>query len=202
MSQEIERLIQGNSQFKKEFGNALSGSQQPKILVIACCDARVDPALIFNSAPGELFVIRSIANLIPPYNKAEYYLATSAALQYGVCVLNVEHIVVLGHSQCGGITALVDQTISDKPSLVAQWMQIARSAYDKVISEHPDLSLEEQITLCAEYGLINSLHTLRTFPWIDQRVRDNELELHAWYFDIATGGISQYDQHQDHWIAS
>lgn len=196
MSEEIKRLIQGNRKFKNKFGKVLSDPHKPKILVIACCDSRVDPALIFNSALGQLFVIRSIANLIPPYSEAEQYLETSAALQYGVCVLNVEHIVVLGHSQCGGITALVDQTISDKLSLVAQWMQLVWLVYKRVVSEHPDLSLEEQVTLCTKYALINSLHNLRTFPWIEQRVRDKRLELHAWYFDIATGGISECDPHK------
>lgn len=212
MAIEIKQLIDGNKKFRtKYFGEnralfdelVLQG-QRPKIMIIACSDSRVDPAMVFNCQPGQLFVVRNIANLVPPCENNDSYHGTSAALEFGITFLEVEHIIMFGHTQCGGIRALVesDQAVVDKKhhGFIAKWMEIARPAYDKVIVDHSNASVQDQATLCMQYALINSLKNLQTFPWIQNRVQSGKLSLHAWYFDLSMGGIHQYDQDNDRWI--
>jgi carbonic anhydrase len=210
MSEEITRLIEGNKIFRDTyFGNdrtifdgLIAHGQQPKIMIVACSDSRVDPAMIFNCQPGQLFVVRNIANLVPPCEDNNSNHGTSAALEFGVRYLNVEHLIVLGHTQCGGIRALLETGCdleSKEPSFIAKWMEIARKACDTTMAEHRALSLEEQMTVCCHYALINSLHNLKTFPWINERVQAGLLTLHAWYFDFEIGGIHQYDPEHQQW---
>ena len=212
MPDEIKRLIDGNNQFRKKFfgtdttifDELVSQGQRPKIVIVTCCDSRVDPAIIFNCQPGDLFVIRNIANLVPPCedNDSSYH-GTSAALEFGTCFLQVAHIIILGHTQCGGIRALLesDTTIVHRRphSFIAKWMELARPAYDTVMLNHTDSSLEHKIVLCEQYALINSLHNLHSFPWIQKRVSEKQLLLHAWYFDLQTGAIHRYDQETNKW---
>lgn len=213
MSDEIKKLLDGNKQFRKDFfdtdstlfNQLVQHGQQPKILAITCCDSRVDPAIVFNCKPGDLFAIRNVANLVPPFEKTGLYHGTSAALEFGVCFLNVKHVIVLGHTQCGGIQALLENTghILDRPhSFIAKWMEIARPAYNRVITEHDNLSIDKKITLCEQYALINSLHNLHTFPWIQERIKNGSLSLHAWYFELKTGHIHMYDQEKNNWQVS
>jgi carbonic anhydrase len=211
MTAEIEKLIDGNKEFRKKFfsqntifNELIVYGQRPKILIVACSDSRVDPAMIFNAQPGELFVIRNVANLVPPYESTGVYHGTSAALEFGVCFLCVNHIIVLGHTQCGGIQALVQNAnICDKTSdsFIAKWMRLARPAYDKVMTIDNKSSLQEKTTLCEQYALINSLQNLESFPWIRQRINSGELMVHAWYFELATGLIHAYDQQKKKWIS-
>lgn len=211
MAQEIKKLIDGNKQFRKKFfstnkslfNELVQQGQKPKIMVIACSDSRVDPAMVFNCQPGELFVIRNVANLIPPCEENSTSHGTSAALEFGTRFLQVEHIIVFGHTQCGGIQALLESTaqvLERQPhSFIAQWMEIARPAYDKVIKEHGEVALEEKVTLCEQYALTNSLHNLQTFPWIVERIQQGKLSVHAWYFNLSTGLIHMYDQEEKKW---
>ncbi len=213
MNKVIQRLIDGNKQFIKKyfesksdlFSDLVQHGQRPKIMIVACSDSRVDPALVLNCQPGELFVIRNIANLIPPCedNDTSYH-GTSAALEFGTCFLEVEHIIILGHTQCGGIQALLQSAntvVEKKPhSFIGKWMELARPAYDKVMMEHRETSLEQQITFCEQYALINSLNNLHTFSWVQERVNHGTLSLHAWYFDLATGALHRYDQGDDSWL--
>jgi carbonic anhydrase len=212
MAHDIQQLITGNKQFRKKyfgsdktlFEELVSQGQRPKVMVIACSDSRVDPAMVFNCQPGQLFVVRNIANLIPPCETNDTYHGTSAALEFGTNFLEVEHIIVFGHTQCGGIRFLLEnaQTMADakQHSFIAKWIELARPAYNKIIAEHADKSINDQATLCTEYSLVNSLNNLSTFPWIKERVASGKLSLHAWYFDLATGGIHRYDQQNDRWL--
>ncbi len=172
-------------------------------MVVACSDSRVDPAMIFNCQPGDLFVIRNVANLVPPCEANDTFHGISAALEFGTCFLAVEHIIVFGHSQCGGIQALLNSTqwmLDKKPfHFIAKWMELARPAYDRVVTEHGNVSLDEKIILCEQYALVNSLNNLLTFPWIQERVASGKLVLHAWYFDLATGMIHAHDQKNNDW---
>lgn len=211
MFQEIKKLIDGDKEFRKRFFSSnntlfnelVSRGQQPKTMVIACSDSRVDPAMMFDCQPGDLFVVRNVANLIPPCENNDTYHGTSAALEFGTRFLKVEHIIILGHTQCGGIQALLESTSSvlDKKehNFIAKWMELARPAYDQTIAEHSNAPREEQITLCEQYSLINSLNNLHSFPWIQQRVQNKQLSLHAWYFDLTSGHIHAYDQQQQNW---
>jgi len=212
MSEEIKKLITGNKEFREKFfstnstvfDNLVLHGQKPKTMIIACSDSRVDPAVIFNSQPGELFVIRNVANLIPPCEGNDTYHGVSAALEFGTCFLEVENIILLGHTQCGGIQNLMqnaDKVLDKKPnSFIAKWMELARPAYDIVKKEYSNVSFDDQVTLCEQYALINSLNNLQSFPWIHQRVTGNKLLLHAWYFDLVTGLIHTYDAKKNNWI--
>jgi len=131
-----KQLIEGFSRFREMhfakddtlYRELVEQGQTPKTLVVGCCDARVDPAIILDCAPGDLFVIRNVANLVPPAEDQGHYHGTSAALEFGVCELNVEHIIVLGHAQCGGIHALMEGAMHKKDSFIAEWMGIADAA--------------------------------------------------------------------------
>jgi len=189
----IQPLIDGYQQFKNKYfeknnvyKNLVQNGQKPKALVIACCDSRVDPAIITNCNPGDLFVVRNIANLVPPFSDNNTHQSTRAALKFGILSLNIKNIIVLGHSHCGGINSLMDNCHDT-------WMEIAIPAKQEVLTKHANQSPEEQKRLCEQTSLIMSLNNLRTFPWIKERVLTNELFLHAWYFDLATGAMKTYN---------
>lgn len=211
MHQDIKKLIEGNKKFKQKFfasdstlfNELVLYGQKPKIMIVSCSDSRVDPAMIFNCQPGELFVIRNVANLVPPCEESDTYHGTSAALEFGTWFLEVEHIIILGHTQCGGIRALLEssESVLDKQShgFIAKWMDLARPAYNRIVAEHSHACLEEKVTLCEQYALINSLKNLHSFSWIKQREDDKKLTLHAWYFDLKTGEIHAYNRLNDTW---
>jgi carbonic anhydrase len=209
--QDIKKLITGNHKFKAKFFDSNNNlfnelvefGQKPKIMVITCSDSRIDPAMIFGCQPGELFVVRNIANLIPPYEDNDTYHGTSAALEFGTCFLDIKHIIILGHTSCGGIRSLIENTnqVLDKKnySFVAKWMDLAKPAYDRVTAEHSQATLEEKIILCEQLSLVNSLKNLVSFPWIQRHIANHNLSIHAWYFDLATGVIHAHDQENNNW---
>ncbi len=163
---------------------------------MACCDSRVDPALVMDCAPGDLFVIRNVANLVPPAESRESGRhGTSAALEYGVRVLGVEHIIVLGHAHCGGIRSLMrGGGASDaQPSYINSWMRLATEAQDTVLRRLPQASAEERERACEQQAILSSLDNLMTFDWISDAVKAGRLALHGWYFDIEHGRLLRYD---------
>ncbi|MBI2707635.1 MAG: carbonic anhydrase [Proteobacteria bacterium] len=206
MQKEIASLIEGYQKFRDQYfseGNSaftelVRWGQQPKILMIACSDSRVDPALVMNCAPGDLFVIRNVANLVPPYEDDQSYHGTSAALEFGVCVLGIRHVILFGHTQCGGIQTLLEQSSEGygQKGFLTKWMELAKPAHDAVHSHHGESSLEERVILCGQYSLINSLKNLQTFPWIAARIKEGSLALHAWNFDMERGLLEEYDEGQ------
>jgi len=212
MPEILQHLINGNKRFKQKYFNDQSTlfeelvryGQKPKVMIVACSDSRVDPSVILNAQPGEIFVVRNIANLVPPCENNDSFHGISAALEFGTCFLEVQHIIVLGHTQCGGIQALLENTqrvFSKKPdSFIGKWMDLARPAYDKIVTEHNDAPLQEKITLCEQYALINSLHNLQSFPWIQERLQNGKIAIHAWYFDLATGNLHTYDSSTNQWL--
>lgn len=202
MPPEIHNLIAGYKEFKKKyytnphetiFKELTENGQKPKVLMIACSDSRVDPAIVTNSKPGDLFVIRNVANLVPPYENDSSYHGTSAALEFGVNGLDIEHIIVFGHSQCGGIMALVNANPELEKGFIAKWMEIARPAHQQIVEGHQTESFDKKVLLCTQYSLINSYNNLQTFPWIREKIKAGKLKIHAWYFDLTTGMISYYD---------
>lgn len=207
---DINFLIEGYRKFKEEYFEEKSHiyedltryGQQPNILFIACSDSRVDPAIVTRCQPGELFVVRNVANLVPPYETDHGYHGTSAALEFAVCTLEIKHIIVFGHTQCGGITSLFQKPLplEDHKGFLSKWMQLARPAFNKVQKHHKNCSLEDKITICEQYSLINSLKNLKTFPWIKERIQKDQLCLHAWYFDLPTGTIKRYSSETNDFV--
>ncbi len=160
-----------------------ANGQRPKTLVLACIDSRVDPASIFDAGPGELLVVRNVANLVPPYEPDNAYHGTSAALEFGVRVLKVSNIVVLGHGMCGGVQALLDGAPEMARDFVAPWMQIARGARVEAMKAEP-----ERRQRCCEHEVVKvSLDNLMTFPWIAQAVAEGALTLHGAWFAVKSG---------------
>ncbi|WP_035383281.1 carbonic anhydrase [Ferriphaselus sp. R-1] len=199
------QLIEGFRRFREQhfaeddalYRQLVTEGQTPKTLVVACCDSRVDPALVLDCAPGDLFVIRNVANLVPP---AESRLGgrhgTSAALDYAVRTLKIEHIIVLGHAHCGGIRALFGSGGSEAPeSFINSWMRLAEDARASVLRDLPDAPVEVQLEACEQRAILGSLNNLMTFDWIRERVEAGSLTLHGWYFDIEHGQLLQYDEH-------
>jgi carbonic anhydrase len=207
----LQQLIEGFKRFREHHfaaDNALysrlaARGQTPKTLVVSCCDSRVDPALVLDCAPGDLFVIRNVANLVPPAESSSSgHHGTSAALEFGVRNLQVEHIIVFGHAQCGGIRALIETgTANDPESYIDDWMHLAESARTEVLREMPDATLEEKMHACELRAILVSLRNLTTFPWIRDRIENGTLTLHGWYFDIEDGQLLQYDERTGAFIA-
>lgn len=167
---------------------ALAEGQEPQVMVISCCDSRVDPAAIFDAAPGELFIVRNVANLVPPYEPVGDYHGTSAAIEFAVTALGVSDIVVMGHGKCGGIRAFVDSRHAEpaKPSFVSKWMSIVQGARFHL---KPDSPTEGPgLYEAYEYAsILNSLDNLLTFPFVRQGITDGDLRLHGAHFSIADG---------------
>jgi carbonic anhydrase len=158
--------------------------QSPQTLLLTCVDSRVDPSIIFDTEPGEVLEIRNVANLVPPYAPDSAYHGTSAALEFGVRVLGIPHIIVMGHELCGGVKALLDGAPPDAKEFVAPWMSMAAAARDRAMLCAPS----EDRQRCCEFEVIRlSLANLLTFPWIAQRVAAGALRLHGAWFEIRTG---------------
>jgi carbonic anhydrase len=164
--------------------------QQPRAMVISCADSRVDPWMIFGAGPGELFVVRNIANLVPPYAPDSAYHGTSAALEYAVRVLAVRDLVVMGHGQCGGVRALLDGAPPEASDFVVPWVRIADRARAKVL-QCTDPVERQFLGECETVKL--SLDNLLTFPWIAERVSAGGLRLHGTHFDLASGVLRLLD---------
>lgn len=211
----LEHLLAGIKKFQEHFyelepehmRELTEQGQKPKVLLIACSDSRVDPAVLTGAAPGELFVVRNVANLVPPYQLAGQYDGARAAIEYAVRDLGVEHIVVLGHAHCGGINALL-HSLSGKRldrDFIGGWVSMALDACFKYIlnpvgqnqppSDDMEVAEIDVGTLCqhqhlAERAAIRgSLSNLGTYPWIRERLAAGTLSLHGWWFDLETGDL-------------
>jgi carbonic anhydrase len=163
--------------------------QAPETMVIGCCDSRVSPEVIFDAGPGELFVVRNVANLVPPYTPDGLYHGVSAALEYGVTVLRVKHLVILGHARCGGIQAYA----SNAPSgdFIGKWISLLGPAATAL---QGDVSAADYLKHLEQASLKRSLDNLKTFPFIHAACERGTLTLFGAYFDVATGELSELDQ--------
>ncbi|AQT43655.1 Carbonic anhydrase [Bartonella apihabitans] len=180
------RLVQERERYKQL---AYEG-QKPETMVIACCDSRAAPETIFDTDPGEIFVMRNVANLVPPFHPDKEYHATSAALEFAVQSLKVKNIVVLGHARCGGIRSALD--LDGKPlssvDFIGKWMGLLTPAAEAVATNTLMTSSERQTAL-ERISIRYSINNLRTFPWIKRREDQGKLALHGAWFDIATGEL-------------
>ncbi|MDX8379519.1 MAG: carbonic anhydrase [Gallionella sp.] len=181
-----------------EYSRLFTEGQKPEFLIIGCCDSRVDPAIIFNCAPGELFVVRNVANIVPPNEARIGHHGTTAAIEYGICNLDVDHVVVLGHEHCGGIQTLLQTGCAMDPnSFIDDWMELVESARVSVERDYPDESIEVRRRACEQRAILVSLKNLLTYPWITQRIAANTLKIHGWYFDIKQGQLLGYNTGTD-----
>lgn len=190
MKNSLNKMLQGYKIFREKYASGdnsvmhyLSNyGQQPQIMVVSCCDSRVDPALILQCDPGDLFVVRNVANIIPPYEKDELHHGTSAALEFGICFLKIKHLILLGHSQCGGIQILLDHTDTNHNDFITNWVSLIKS-------NNPSLHDSDEY---AKLALKQSHENCLTFPWIKEKVSQEELKIHLWFFDVKQGQIFTY----------
>lgn len=202
---EILRLMAGFKKFRDRYFagehplyerlNSFTGpGQTPKTLIIGCSDSRVDPALITSASPGELFIVRNVANLVPPYEKGGKFHGVSSAIEFAVVNLKVENVIVLGHRQCGGIRALMTSDVSNPgESFVNRWVSIAADAKERVLAAHGG---EDEESLCRHgelEAIVTSLNNLRTFPFVKTAIEERGLSLMGIYFDLESGHLLEYD---------
>ncbi len=194
----MERLVSGYRRFREEtwpqqrarFEELAAQGQRPRAMVIACSDSRVDPQMIFSAGPGELFVVRNVANLVPPYMPDAAFHGTSAAVEFGVRVLGVRDLVVMGHALCGGVRALLTGVPPAAGDFVAGWISIAERARN-VALRCDDPEAQQEV---AEHEAVRiSLANLLTFPWVAEAVAEGRLRLHGAHFGVATGRLMLLD---------
>ena len=195
----MDALLEGYRRFRAEtwpeerarYQALARWGQRPETLVVSCSDSRVDPQTVFGAVPGELFVVRNVAGLAPPYAPDANYHGTSAALEFGVRVLGVSKIVVLGHALCGGVMALMDGAPAEARDFVEPWMGMAAGVRDP---EADTLDPEARRDRYEAAVVRLSLENLMTFPWIAEAVEAGRLALHGFRFDIHTGILARVDE--------
>jgi carbonic anhydrase len=191
----MDPLLEGYRRFRAEIWPAERAryealahwGQSPQTMVVACSDSRVDPQTVFGAAPGEMFVLRNVAGLVPPYQPDAGYHGASAAIEFGVRVLKVSRLVVLGHAQCGGVRAMALGAPEPARDFVASWVEIGKPA----LSASGDAAGRLDETEAAVVRL--SLANLMTFPWVAEAVKEGRLALHGFRFDIHTGVLSRVE---------
>jgi carbonic anhydrase len=166
--------------------------QNPEVMVISCCDSRVDPETIFSAMPGELFVVRNVANLVPPYETTGKYHGVSAALEFAALNLRVKHIVVIGHSSCGGVRACLEHSAARQTTaqFISNWMSLLDDAKAKVVKDHAHETPAQLGAALEQEGVKTSLANLRTFPCIQILESKGRIALHGAYFDISSGMLA------------
>ncbi len=196
----MERLYKGirrfqESFFKKEedFFKRLSNSQDPDVLFITCADSRVDPALVTQSKPGELFILRNVGNIIPPHDALKDNNSTAAAIEFAVLVLKVSDIIVCGHSNCGAMKALNkdDMELDTMPHL-KDWLKLAMPVKDIVSGSLAGGPPEEIQMITEKENVLAQIENIQTYPFVAQALKEGMLFLHGWYYDIGTGGMYAY----------
>ena len=192
-----ERLTQGYRSFidrrfvneRERYERLAESGQQPEIMLIGCVDSRVSPEVIFDASPGELLVVRNVANLVPPYEPdRDSQHGTSAALEFGIQALRVKHVVVLGHALCGGIRAFANDIAPlSAGDFIGRWVSQIAPAAKKIAPR--EISDEDYLRKLEFASVELSLDNLMTFPWIKERVDRGDLQLHGAYFGVATGRL-------------
>ena len=201
---DFDALIQGYHRFRESGWSAqrdrwaqLAEGQSPKIMIVACSDSRVDPAQIFDARPGEMFVVRNVANLVPPFEPDEHHHGVSAALEFAVTQLQVREIIVMGHGYCGGcaaaLTGQFDKAAPGEGHFIAHWIDMLTPVRDRIRAEHPELD-RPAFRAMEHEGVRISLANLRTFPWVREREQAGALKLHGAFFAISDGVLHLLDE--------
>ena len=201
----MERLYKGihkfqSSHFKREeeFFQRLSTRQTPEVLFITCADSRVDPNLVTQSSPGDLFIIRNVGNIVPPHNAIRDKNSVAAALEFAVLELKVADIIVCGHSNCGAMQMLRrnDAALLEMPHL-KEWVQIAEPVKRIVYRYYHEASNEMKERITEKENILMQIRNIETYPFVEKALETGALKLHGWYYDIGTGRISAYDPETD-----
>lgn len=203
----MEQLFDGVKEFNsrdflehRELFEAIGRKQDPHTLFIGCSDSRVVPSLITKTLPGELFVIRNIANIVPPYRTNKEFFSTTAAIEYAVKVLHVENVVICGHSNCGGCNALLfdDAALHELPH-TKKWLELAKHVKEDVVLENIADAVEREWR-AEQLNIVEQMNHLLTYPYIKEKYIAGALNILGWYYIIDTGEIFDYDKKQNKFI--
>lgn len=201
-----DRLLEGFARYQAQyFGSendlyeSLKRGQKPTTLVIGCCDSRVHPPSLLGTEPGEMFVVRNVANLVPPYNEANQHASVAAALEFAVQVLQVKRVIVLGHKGCGGIRGLMDQS-AISGSALDKWLGIAETARQAALTIFRKNPERDPYEVCEQTAILVSLNNLLSYPWLAEKVAQDEVQLDGWYFDMQSGSLVGYDSDQHQFV--
>jgi carbonic anhydrase len=188
----IEKFYQGYQDFsknltteEKEHYYSLSASQDPDVMLITCCDSRIDYGKLFNMAPGDLFVVRNVANIVPPYEPDGMHHGTSAAIEFAVQYLKVKDIIIMGHSNCGGIGSIFRDLSHNE--FLEHWLDLVKSSID---DHHCPQS--DDLDDIARTNVTISLKRLMDYPWVAEKVTQGSLKIHGWFFDIKDISLSSF----------
>ena len=196
-----QRLLEGYQAFttqrlpteQSRYRELSERGQSPEVMVIGCCDSRVSPEVIFDAGPGELFVVRNVANLVPVYQPDGGAHGVSAALEYAINALRIKHIVVLGHAQCGGIRAFIDKIEPLSPGdFIGRWMAMFVKP-GEIVEQRDRESMQEFTIRIEKAAIFRSLENLMTFPFVQAQVETGALNLHGAYFGVAEGSLFVLD---------
>lgn len=198
----FQKLIAGYTRFHEAYFKGESPvyqelvrqGQRPEVLVIACSDSRIDPAIVTSSAPGDLFVVRNVAAIVPPHESDGHLHGTSAAIEFAVKSLKVGHIVVMGHSLCGGIHALAEwRKTEERFDFIGPWIDIGKGTLAAVEAAMKDADPARRQRVLEQAMVLKSLDNLGSFPWVRRGVEEKRIVLHGWYFDLHHGALEEYD---------
>lgn len=199
---EVSELVSGYQTFLREqypreaeiYRSLADKGQAPSTLIIACCDSRVDPSRIFSAKPGELFIVRNVANLVPPFEPMGEYHGTSAAIEFAVTALEVRNILVLGHARCGGVQGFIrGQVQPQATSFIGKWISLLKPAWGEVVQTGGRMDEVERQRALELTSIRFSIDNLGTFPFVKERLDAGKISLHGGFFDIATGGLQAMD---------
>lgn len=201
----MEKLYKGIHEFREsyfvkeeDFFKGLSHTQKPEVLFITCSDSRVDPTLVTQSRPGELFIVRNVGNIIPPYDAIKDKNSVVAAIEFAVLVLKVKDIILCGHSNCGAMDALYleDKELDNMPHL-RDWLKISSPIKKMVGTIYPDLSVESRKRKTEEENVLFQLRNIETYPFVIKALDDGVLHIHGWHYDIGSGEVCSYNPAKD-----
>ncbi|MBI1810357.1 MAG: carbonic anhydrase [Nitrospirae bacterium] len=201
----MKKLYKGIHKFQgsyfkkgKVFFKRLSKRQEPEVLFITCSDSRIDPNLVTQSKPGEIFIVRNVGNIIPPYDAIKDKNSVAAAIEFAVLSLKVKDIIVCGHSNCGAMEALYkdERELTNMPHL-KDWLKLADSVRNIVLKHYPETSAEIRQRITEEENVLCQLHNIQTYPCVREALDSGALHLHGWNYNIETGKIYAYDTDAD-----
>lgn len=202
----FKRLIEGNEDFKtrvfpeleEELLNLVKHGQRPEIMFIGCSDSRVTPDLMLNTKPGDMFILRNVGNFVPPFKHDEDFHGSAAAIEFAIAVLKVKHIIICGHSHCGACKSLYEE-IPDNDSFVhiRTWLKLGVKAKERTLKNQKFATEEEMYRATERNSIRYQLENLLTYPDVVKQLEAGEVQIHGWYYDIATGAINYYDKEND-----
>ena len=202
----LKDLIKGNENFKnnkfpemeKELQELVKHGQHPEIMFIGCSDSRVTPDLMLNTKPGDMFILRNVGNFVPPFKHDEDFHGSAAAIEFAIAVLKVKHIIICGHSHCGACKSLYEE-IPDTDSLVhvKTWLNLGMKAKERTLRNKKFSNEEEMYRATERNSIRHQLDNLLTYPDVKKLLENGELQIHGWYYNIATGEIEYYKEEED-----